>query len=238
MKVTFKISRYNPEKDSEPHFKDYALEVNNEMTVLDALQEIKWYHDGTLTYRRSCRSAICGSCAMCINGRNRLACYTSIVSLDTPVVTIAPLPGLPIIKDLVVDQSSFFKKYESVKPYLMPNGTLPPKEVVQSVEDRKVYDEPCLCILCGACTAGCPVSWADPNYLGPAALTKVWRFVGDSRDGQRKMRIALINNDEGVWRCHSIFRCTEACPKKIDTGAIIQRLRREVVKEILGFRKH
>jgi succinate dehydrogenase / fumarate reductase iron-sulfur subunit len=224
----FRIFRLDPAKDRGPRYQVYELKDTGGMTVLDALIHIKENMDSTLTFRRSCRSAICGSCALCVNGKNLLACDNQVDSIKKKTITVEPLPGFPILRDLVVDWEPFFDTYRSVKPYLIADSTPPEKERVQSPEIRKTYDDAAKCIMCSACTSSCPVVWTDDTYLGPAALTKVWRFVADDRDEATKERLSLVNNEKGVWRCHTIFRCSDSCPKKIDTAGSIENLRKKV----------
>lgn len=228
--VTFRIFRFSPEKHIKPRYVDYNIEDAPGLTVLDALKLIKTDMDPSLSFRHSCRSAICGSCAVSINGRNMLACKTQVDALGKKKIVVEPLPGYPVINDLVVDWDPFFRQYESVRPYLVSNSPPPDRERIQSVEDRKKYDKPATCIMCAACTTSCPIVWTDDKYLGPAALTKVWRFVADSRDEITEERLRMVNNEYGVWRCHTMFRCAEACPKEINTTEAIENLRREILK--------
>lgn len=227
--VVLRILRYNPAKDERPGFRDYEIEATAGMTILDALIHLKENVDSSITFRRSCRSAICGSCAITANGKNLLACNTQIASLKKKRIVLEPLPGFPILRDLAVDWTPFFEKYRVVKPYLISKSPPPEKERIQSPEVRKTYDDAAKCIMCSACTSSCPVLWTDDGYLGPAALTKVWRFVADDRDEATEERLSLVNNEKGVWRCHTIFRCSDSCPKDIDTAGCLEYLRKKVV---------
>ncbi|MFQ6127309.1 MAG: succinate dehydrogenase iron-sulfur subunit [Thermoplasmata archaeon] len=235
--VILRIFRFNPMEDKNPRYVDFNIEERGGMTVLDALKVIKVEMDPSLSFRHSCRSAICGSCAVTINGKNKLACKTQIKSLKGKRIVVEPLPGYPVIKDLVVDWEPFFSQYRSMRPYLIAESPPPAKERIQSIEDRKKYDKPATCIMCAACTTSCPVVWTDDRYLGPAALTKAWRFVADSRDEAKDERLSMVNNEYGVWRCHTMFRCMEACPKEIDTTEAIENLRREVIKRAVARRR-
>jgi len=226
--TVFRIFRFNQARDDGPTFQFYELEDTKGMTILDALVRIKENMDTSLTFRRSCRSAICGSCAITANGRNLLACNNQADDVSKKRITLEPLPGFPILRDLVVDLEPFFNQYRSINPYLIAESTPPEKERVQSQEVRKQYNDAAMCIMCSACTSSCPVLWTDPSYLGPAALTKVWRFVADDRDEATKERLGMVNNERGVWRCHTIFRCSESCPKNIDTAGSIENLRKKV----------
>jgi len=225
VKVNVKILRYDPEKDQKPHWQTYDLEVEHDLTILDLLNEIHWNIDGTLSYRRSCRSAICGSCAMKVNGRNVLACETPMHQFKGNKLKIEPLPGFKIIKDLVVDLDEFFAKLERIKPHLILDKPVPDKEFIQTPEEFEDIRDAANCILCGACTSSCPSLWANENYLGPAALLKAYRFVFDSRDDGADERIDIINDRNGIWRCHTIFNCMEACPKDIKITEYLSRLK-------------
>jgi succinate dehydrogenase / fumarate reductase iron-sulfur subunit len=229
-KINVKILRYNPEKDGKPHWQRYEVEIASDSTILDILNEIHWRLDGTLAYRRSCRSAICGSCAMKVNGSNILACETPLHRFKGKPLKIEPLPGFRIIKDLVVDLDSFFEKMNRVRPYLLLDKPIPDKEFVQSPEEFEEIREACICILCGSCTSSCPSLWANDDYLGPAALLKAYRFIFDSRDDAGDERIDIINDKNGIWRCHTIFNCMEACPKHIKITEYLSKLKVKAVE--------
>ncbi len=222
--VTLRISRYNPETDDAPHWETYEVTSHATDRVLDALHQIKWEQDGSLTFRRSCAHGVCGSDAMRINGKNRLACKTLIkdVNPDKPI-TVEPIKGLPVLKDLVVDMEPFFDAYRSVMPFLVTSGNEPTRERLQSAEDRERFDDTTKCILCAACTSSCPVFWTDGQYFGPAAIVNAHRFIFDSRDDAGDMRLEILNDKEGVWRCRTTFNCTDACPRGIHiTQAILE----------------
>lgn len=226
MKVHLKIKRFNPEKDQKAWWGEYDLDVEPTDRVLDALHQVKWYHDGTFNLRRSCAHGVCGSDAMQINGRNRLACKVlmqEVVKKDGDVVTIEPLTGLPVIKDLIVDMQPFFKHYESVMPYFVNDEALPEdgRERLQSIEDRERFDQGTKCILCAACTTSCPSFWANGDYVGPAAVVQAHRFIFDSRDRAAEDRLEVLNEQFGVWRCRTIFNCTNACPRDIPVTQLI-----------------
>ncbi|MFI5254389.1 MAG: succinate dehydrogenase iron-sulfur subunit, partial [Candidatus Limnocylindrales bacterium] len=190
--------------------------------VLDLLHAVKWEQDGSLTFRRSCAHGVCGSDAMLINGRNRLACRVRVDQLGRRV-TVAPLPGLPVVKDLVVDMEGFFAKYRSVKPFLIAEHEPEAGERLQSPVDRARYDDTTKCILCAACTTSCPSFWSQPAYVGPAAIVQAHRFIFDSRDEGAAERLEILADADGVWRCRTIFNCTDACPRGINiTGAILE----------------
>jgi succinate dehydrogenase / fumarate reductase iron-sulfur subunit len=231
--VTLKIARFIPETDDEPHYEEYHLECLPTDRILTVLQRIKDEIDGTLTFRRSCAHGICGSDAMRINGRNRLACKTLIKDLNIkkPVIVEA-IKGLPLEKDLVVDMEPFFDAYREVMPFLIAEGHAPTKERLQSVEDRAIFDDTTKCILCACCTTSCPVFWSDGQYFGPAAIVGAHRFIFDSRDAGTDLRLDILNSREGVWRCRTTFNCTEACPRGIEVTKAIQE-----VKRALMFRK-
>jgi len=225
VKIKVKILRYNPETDPKPYWKLYEPEVEDDSTILDVLNTIHWNIDGTVSYRRSCRSAICGSCAMKVNGRNVLACETPMHQFKGNKFKIEPLPGFKIIKDLVVDLDDFFAKLERIKPYLMLDKPIPDKEFYQSPKEFEQIVEVINCILCGACTSACPSLWGNENYLGPAAMLKAYRYIFDSRDDGTDERVDIINDKNGIWRCHTIFNCMEACPKDIKITEYLSRLK-------------
>jgi succinate dehydrogenase / fumarate reductase iron-sulfur subunit len=227
---TFRIFRFDPEKDKEPRYREYQVECPKGSTVLDALNEIKWRQDGTLSYRRSCRHGICGSCAMTINGKNNLACESQVETLKG-VIWVEPLRSFPIIKDLIVDMEPFYERLKAVKPYFIAGTPPTDKERLQSPEQRKLLDGSYECILCGCCTSSCPSYWADKDFLGPAALLKAYRFVFDSRDEGTQERLVILDNKHGLWRCHTIFNCAEACPKGLNPTWAIGKLKQKVIRE-------
>jgi succinate dehydrogenase / fumarate reductase iron-sulfur subunit len=227
--IKVKILRYDPEKDKKPGFKTYEISIEEGVTILDILNEIHWNLDGTLSYRRSCRSAICGSCAMKVNGQNILACETPLHRFGRKL-RIEPMPGFPIIKDLVVDMEGFFNKLKRIKPYLILDRPVPDKEFRQSPDEFEAFRESANCILCGACTSSCPSLWCNDQYLGPAALLKASRFIFDSRDDGQDTRLDIVNDRNGIWRCHTIFNCMEACPKDIKITDYLSRLKVKIVE--------
>ncbi|WP_035587272.1 succinate dehydrogenase iron-sulfur subunit [Hippea jasoniae] len=230
-KVIFKIFRYDPEKDKAPYFKDYEVTITRKgMMVLDGLNQIKWEQDPTLTYRRSCREGVCGSDGMNINGVNTVSCMSHIEDYNSDVLVIKPLPGFPIIKDLVCDFEDFFNKYYTVKPYLIEKVPPPGRERLQSIEDRNKLNGLYECILCGCCSSSCPSYWADPDYLGPSALLNAARFVFDTRDEGDDERLDIVNSVHGVWRCHTILNCITACPKELNPTKAIGMLQKEILK--------
>ena len=234
--TTYKITilRFNPEKDQEPYPQTFSVEGQEGWTVLDALHQIKWYQDGTLTFRRSCRHGICGSCAMTIAGVNTLACETQLKTLP-PEFAVEPLRGLPVIKDLAVDMEPIYQALIAVKPYLLADRPPPTDaERLQSPADRKKLDGLYECILCGSCTSSCPSFWADEEYLGPHAFLKAYRFIADSRDEGAREHFEALDDKHGLWRCHTIFNCVEACPKSLNPTKAIAALKRELVKGRIG----
>ncbi len=230
MQVDLRILRYDPERDTKPHWESYKVESRPMDCVLDLLHTIKWEQDGTLTFRRSCAHGVCGSDAMLINGRNRLACKIRVDQVGKKI-SVAPLPGFAVIKDLVVDMEDFFAKYRSVLPYQIDERQMPARERLQSPADRARYDDTTKCIMCAACTSSCPSFWAKDSYVGPAAIVNAHRFIFDSRDEGSDERLEILADKDGVWRCRTIFNCTEACPRGIDitrailevSGAIVER---------------
>ena len=228
MEVTLRIKRYNPETDVKSSFKEYTLDVEPNDRVLDALNKVKWDHDGSLTYRRSCAHGICGSDAMRINGRNRLACKVMMGELGKRV-TIEPLIGYAVVKDLVVDMEKFFDAYKSVKPYLISDEAPSAGERLQSPEERDRYEDTTKCILCAACTTSCPITWTNDEFVGPAAIVNAHRFIFDSRDRGAPERLRILNQRSGVWRCRTIFNCTDACPRGIEITRAIEEVKRALV---------
>jgi succinate dehydrogenase / fumarate reductase iron-sulfur subunit len=229
-KVTLFVRRYNPEDGLDARWEDFDVEVFGTDRVLDALHKIKWEQDGSLTFRRSCAHGVCGSDAMRINGRNRLACKTLIKDLDiSQPIYIEPIKGLPVEKDLIVDMNPFYKAYRDVNPFLIASDK-PEKERLQSPEDRARYEDTTKCILCAACTTSCPVFWTDGQYFGPAAIVNAHRFIFDSRDEGAQVRIDILNDKEGVWRCRTTFNCTEACPRGIEITKAIAEVKQAILR--------
>jgi succinate dehydrogenase iron-sulfur subunit len=223
MQIELRILRYDPERDRRPHEERYRVEAGPMDRVLDLLHKVKYEQDGTLTFRRSCGHGVCGSDAMLINGRNRLACKIRVDQLRAKRITVAPLPGLPVVKDLVVDMEGFFAKFRSVRPFLVNEGPVPERERPQSQADRARFDDTTKCILCAACTTSCPSFWAQPDYVGPAAIVNAHRFIFDTRDEAADERLEILADRDGVWRCRTIFNCTDACPRGIHiTQAILE----------------
>ncbi|MBL1105750.1 succinate dehydrogenase iron-sulfur subunit [Streptomyces sp. 5-8] len=229
--VTFRVRRFNPEVSAEATWEDFQLEIDPKERVLDGLHKIKWDLDGTLTFRRSCAHGICGSDAMRINGRNRLACKTLIKDINPEKpITVEPIKGLTVLKDLVVDMEPFFQAYRDVMPFLVTKETNEPtRERLQSVEDRARFDDTTKCILCAACTSSCPVFWNDGQYFGPAAIVNAHRFIFDSRDEAGEQRLEILNDRDGVWRCRTTFNCTDACPRGIEVTKAIQEVKRALI---------
>ncbi len=230
--VTFNIRRFNPEVDEEARWESFEVDMYSTDRVLDALHRIKWDQDGTLSFRRSCAHGICGSDAMRINGRNRLACKTLIKDLDiTQPVFVEAIKGLPLEKDLIVDMEPFFAAYREVQPFLVANSTPEPgKERIQDIASRERFDDTTKCILCAACTTSCPVFWTDGQYFGPAAIVNAHRFIFDSRDDNAKVRLDILNDKEGVWRCRTTFNCTDACPRGIQVTQAIAEVKQAVLR--------
>ena len=230
MDVTIKILRYNPEVSEESSWESYQVSAEPTDRVLDALHKIKWDLDGTLTFRRSCAHGVCGSDAMRINGKNRLACKTLLKDVNpSNPVTVEPIKGLPVLKDLVVDMEPFFDAYRSVMPFLVASGNEPTRERLQSAQERERFDDTTKCILCAACTTSCPVYWTDGQYFGPQAIVGAHRFIFDSRDEGTDQRLEVLNDKEGVWRCRTTFNCTDACPRGIEVTKAIQEVKRALI---------
>src|SRR5215213_737989 len=210
MDVTVKILRYNPEVADESRWESYQVTAEPTDRLLDALHKVKWDLDGSLTFRRSCAHGVCGSDAMRINGRNRLACKT-------------------LLKDLNVDMEPFFASYREIMPFLITTGNEPTRERLQSAEQRERFDDTTKCILCAACTSSCPVFWTDGQYFGPDAIVNAHRFIFDSRDDGAAQRLDILNDRQGVWRCRTTFNCSEACPRGIQITKAIQEVKRAMI---------
>lgn len=230
MDYTFRIKRYDPNVDVKPHFEEYTVALEPNDRVLDGLNEIKWHQDGTLTYRRSCAHGVCGSDAMRINGRNFLACKTLMKEFGNKI-TIEPLIGFPVVKDLVVDMDQFFAGYAAVKPYLIAGEAPHMQERPQTPEQLDRFEEATKCILCASCTTACPITWTNESFLGPAAIVNAARFIYDSRDEGAAERLRIMNTQSGVWRCRTVFNCTEACPRDIRVTKIIEDVKRTLLLE-------
>lgn len=228
-KRIFEVYRYDPDKDKEPYMQRYELELDgSERMLLDALIKLK-KQDETLSFRRSCREGICGSDGMNINGKNGLACLISLISLPNKIV-VRPLPGLPVIRDLVVDMSMFYRQYEKVQPYLINNTPAPAKERKQSPEDREKIDGLYECILCACCSTACPSFWWNPDkFIGPSGLLQAYRFLVDSRDTQREERLAKLDDPFSVFRCHGIQNCVDVCPKGLNPTKAIGHIRNMLI---------
>ena len=227
-KITLKLFRYNPEKDKKPHYDTFKLDVEKTDRVLDLLEKVKGYEDGTLSFRRSCAHGVCGSCAMRINGSNRLACKTLVQDLSSNKITVEPILGMPVLKDMIVDMDPFFDSYKKVMPYFINDEPAPAQERIQSVEERERFDDTTKCILCGACTSSCPSFWANGEYLGPSAIVNAHRFIFDSRDRGAAERLQILNDQFGVYRCRTIFNCTLACPRDIQITQAIGEIKKAI----------
>jgi succinate dehydrogenase / fumarate reductase iron-sulfur subunit len=235
----FRIKRYDPERTAESNgsggsgYDEFIVPYEASLTVLEGLFYIQEYLDGSLSFRYCCRAAVCGSCAMYINGTYRLACQTNVRHLGEGVITVEPMPHMPVVKDLVCDMTDFFAKYDLIQPYIMRNSKEPEQEIIQSPDDRKKLDMPIDCILCGSCYSSCPSVWSEGNYIGPAALLKAYRFEVDTRDEARRSRLPHFDNERGVYRCHTITNCVEACPKELNPTEGIQWLKGAAVRRRL-----
>jgi succinate dehydrogenase / fumarate reductase iron-sulfur subunit len=228
MQVTLKILRFNPEQDRKPHYESYQVEAEPTDRVLDLLEYVKGHLDGSLSFRRSCAHGVCGSDAMRINGSNRLACKVLVKDLGSKKITVEPLLGMRILKDMIVDMEPFFEHYRSVLPYLINNDPPPSQERLQSPQQRERFDDTTKCILCAACTTSCPSFWANEQYVGPAAIVNAHRFIFDSRDQGAAERLKILSDQFGVFRCHTIFNCTEACPRDIQITQAIGEVKRAI----------
>ena len=229
MDITLRVRRFNPEVDKKPYWGNYTLkDCGPTNRVLELLHRVKWEQDGTLTLRRSCAQGICGSDAMRINGRNRLACKVLVQEFgDSTTIQVEPILGMKVIKDLVVDFEPFFAHYRSVLPYLVNDDPVAPdaqgrnRERLQTIADRERFDDTTKCILCACCTTSCPSYWANGEYVGPASIVQAHRFIFDSRDHASKDRLNILGDPDGVWRCRTIYNCTPACPREIEVTKAI-----------------
>jgi succinate dehydrogenase / fumarate reductase iron-sulfur subunit len=228
MDISVSIKRFDPEEDERPYWVTYELEADEMDRVLDVLHKIKWHHDGSLTFRRSCAHGICGSDAMMINGRNALACKVLVEDVG-PKIIVEPIRGLPVVKDLVVDMEPFFDSYRSVMPYLVNDEPAGKTERLQTPQERDRYEDTTKCILCAACTTSCPVFWSNGSYLGPAAIVNAHRFIFDSRDRAGDERLSILAERNGVYRCRTAFECTEVCPREIQITKAIEEIKREIL---------
>jgi succinate dehydrogenase / fumarate reductase iron-sulfur subunit len=231
--MRFRIYRYNPETDREPYMQEYDLpEIGADMVVREALIKIKGV-DETLSFRHSCGEGVCGSDAMNINGRSALACLTKLADLAEPI-EIRPVAGLPVIRDLVVDMTGFYRQYRAVKPYLINRDPEPEIEHLQSIEDREKLDGLYECIMCGCCSTMCPSFWWNPDkYLGPQALLQAWRFLADSRDQATDERLDDLEGPYKLYRCHTIMNCVEVCPKGLNPTKAIGHIKQLMLKKAI-----
>jgi len=230
MQINLKIFRYLPHTGNKPHYDKYIMEVDPNDRVLDVLEQVRADYDPGLAYRRSCAHGVCGSDAMRINGRNMLACKVLVKDLGSTDISVEPLLGLNVIRDLIVDMDPFFEHFRSVQPFFINEDPLPEdgKERLQSPADRERFDDTTKCILCAACTTSCPSFWANGNYVGPAAIVNAHRFIYDTRDTAAGERLEILNGQMGVWRCRTAFNCTEACPRDIQITKAIAEVKQAI----------
>ena len=224
----FSIYRYNPDVDDKPYMKDYSLEIpeGSDMMVLDALILLK-ERDTTISFRRSCREGVCGSDGMNINGKNGLACITPLSEIKKTVIVLRPLPGLPVVRDLIIDMTQFYNQYEKIKPYLINDGQNPPaREHLQTIEEREKLDGLYECILCACCSTSCPSFWWNPDkFVGPAGLLHAYRFLIDTRDTATEERLDGLQDAYSVFRCHGIMNCVDVCPKGLNPTKAIGHIK-------------
>ena len=229
--MRFSISRYDPDRDDGPWLQHYDIDLqDSDRMLLDVLLRIK-EQDPTLSMRKSCREGVCGSDAMNINGRNGLACITRVRDLKDPVV-LRPLPGFPIVRDLIVDMTQFFKQYHSIRPYLINDEPPPERERLQSPAERERLNGAYECILCACCSSQCPSFWWNPDkFVGPAGLIQAYRFIFDSRDQATEERLDDLNDAYRLFRCRTIMNCSEVCPKGLEPSHAIERVRLKMIKK-------
>jgi succinate dehydrogenase / fumarate reductase iron-sulfur subunit len=228
--VKVSIYRYNPEVDTKPYYKDYDVELDPlDTKLLNVLMKIKDLYDDSVSFRRSCREGVCGSDAININGRNGLACLTDISSIKGTIV-LRPIPGLPVVRDLIVDMTQFFNQYHSIKPYVIDERPQPERERIQSPEERAELDGVIECILCACCSTACPSFWWNPDkFLGPAALLHAYRFIADTRDQATNDRLDELNDPYRLFRCHTIMNCADVCPKHLNPTRAIGKIKEIMV---------
>ncbi len=232
--ISFSIYRYNPEVDKKPYMKDYELNIpaKSDPMLLTLLERIKAEQDDTLSFRRSCREGVCGSDGMSINGKNGLACITHISELGQGKITLQPLPGFPVIRDLIVDMTQFYQQYERIEPYLQNDEVAPAKERLQSPEERAKLDGLYECILCACCTSSCPSYWWNPDkFVGPAGLLQARRFLADSRDTATIKRLEKLQDPFSVFRCRTIMNCANVCPKGLNPTQAIGEIRKQMLQK-------
>ena len=231
--MRFQIQRYNPETDKAPYMQEYVLEEGAPgMMLRDALLKIK-ATDETLTFRHSCGEGVCGSDALNINGTNGLGCLTPLADLKEPIV-VRPVPGMPIIRDLVVDMTQFFQHYRAIKPYLIVKDPMPEVELEQTPAQREKLDGLYECILCGCCSTACPSFWWNPDkFRGPAALLQAYRFLADSRDQATDERLRELDGPYRMFRCHTIMNCVSVCPKGLNPTQAIHKIKQMMLKEMI-----
>ena len=234
MKIAVSIYRYNPDTDAKPYMQGYKIDTDSfkGVMLLDLLEAIKAQQDQSLTFRRSCGEGVCGSDGMNINGKNGLACVTPLADLPDKIV-LRPLPGFPIIRDLIVDLTQFYKQYESVKPYLCNDNPAPIKERLQTPDQRKALDGLYECILCACCSSACPSYWWNPDkFVGPAGLLWACRFIVDNRDSTLEERLENLQGLFRLYRCRGIMNCTDVCPKGLNPAKAINDIRRRMLQSV------
>jgi succinate dehydrogenase / fumarate reductase iron-sulfur subunit len=231
MKIRLEIQRFNPDEGGESGYQGYEVEADPTDRLLDVLMHIKRFQDGTLAFRKSCAHGVCGSDAMRINGKDRLACKTlvrEVAEAEGATIRIEPLRHLPVLKDLVVGQDPFFEKYRAVTPFLINDEPVKEKERIQSQKERDAFDDATNCILCAACYSACPILDEDPDFIGPASLANAFRFLEDSRDRGFADRLPVLDEPTGVWGCQNHFECTRACPRGIKITKHINQTKRRI----------
>lgn len=228
MEMRFRILRFDPETGETPYYQSYTVAAEPHERILDCLNRIRWEQDGSLAFRMSCAHGVCGSDGLRLNGRCAVACQKLVREYAGAEVVVEPLPTLRVLKDLVVDMEPFFRRVESVRPYLLARAAPPEGERLQSPEAKARVDEAIRCILCACCTAQCPVEQRNGEFLGPAPLVWAYRYVFDSRDEARPERLASLDHPNGVWPCENRYECTRVCPKGIHVTRAINELKREI----------
>jgi succinate dehydrogenase / fumarate reductase, iron-sulfur subunit len=230
--IGFKIFRFDPDQDKASRYQTYRISAEPGERILDCLNRIKWEQDGTLGFRMSCGHGVCGSDGMRINGRCALACQKLVGDYPGQEVILEPLPSFRVLKDLIVDMDLFFARVNMVRPYLVGSQTPPEKERIQTPDQSRKVNDVIRCILCACCTAACPVTYENENYIGPAALVWAFRTIFDSRDGDTLERLKAVDSQDGAWGCVNHFECTRVCPKEIPVTKSINMIKREIEKRL------
>lgn len=232
MKKTFKVFRYDPSQDKESRYDEFPVTTQPTDRILDCLNTIRWEQDTSLAFRLSCAHGVCGSCAVMMNGKVGLACQALVKDYEEEMITVDPIPSFTVLRDLIVDIEPFLKKVEQIKPYLISHTPAPEQERLQDPADQNKIDQVIRCILCASCTAACPVTAENPEYIGPAVMVQAFRRIFDTRDDETRERLQQMDDENAAWACVNHFECTKVCPKEILITKSINIMKREIEKEL------